>query len=180
MKKLLLIISTLLLSITLFACKTKEEEKIISSIEGATEANMIDYESLTTNDNFAEITYDTLVSCVGNEKINAIVFMGYPSCDKCQKVIKDIQDAAIATEQTVYYFNVNKAIDTDEDYDRIVELLTPILKEDDEDSSKLALYTPQVFLIIDGELVQGHIGYTENYDYSKLMDINSIKKEISK
>ena len=179
MKKLFLVINIFLLSITLFAC-SKEEEKIVSSIEGATEANMIDYVSLTNNDNFAEISYDTLESCVGNKKINAIVFMGYPSCDNCQKVIKDIQDAAISAEQTVYYFNVNKAIDTDEDYDRIVELLTPILKEDDEDSSKLALYTPQVFLIIDGELVQGHIGYTENYDYSRLMDINSIKKEISK
>lgn len=179
-KKIFLVTSALLLTVSLFGCKSKTEEKIQSHIEAATEADMVDYTELSNSDNFAEISYDTLASCVGNEEINAIIYMGYPSCENCQNAIKDIQDAAIAAEQTVYYFNVTKAIDTDEDYDRIVDLLSPILKTDDENSDEYALYTPHVFLIVDGELVQGHIGYTEDYDYSSLMDINTIRKEIAK
>lgn len=178
-KKLFLIASALLLTVSLFGCKSKTEEKILSHIDAATEADMIDYPSLSSSDNFAEISYDTLASCVGNEEINAIIYMGYPSCENCQSAIKSIQDAAIAAEQTVYYFNVTKAIDTDEDYDRIVDLLSPILKADDENADEYAIYTPHIFLIVDGELVQGHIGYTEDYDYSPLMDINNIRKEIA-
>ena len=178
-KKFLLITSVALLCVSLFGCKNKKEEKILSNIDAATEADMVDYTALSSNDNFAEISYDTLASCIGNEKVNAIIYMGYPACDNCQSAIKDIQDAAIAAEQTVYYFNVSKAIDTDEDYDRIIELLSPVLKADDTNADELAIYTPHIFLIIDGQLVQGHVGYTEDYDYSKLMDINTIKKEIS-
>lgn len=141
---------------------------------------MIDYTSLSNSDNFAEIDLNALSSCVGNKNINAIIYMGYPSCENCQKAIKSIQEAAIVSEQTIYYFNVNKAIDTDEDYNRVIELLTPVLESEKDNPDELGLFTPHVFLIIDGQLVQGHIGYTEGFDYTELMDINAMSKTIKK
>ena len=177
-RKLFSLIAILFLGIALTACSSKEE-KIYSNIDASTEADMIDYPSLSSSDNFAEIDMETLFSCIGNKNINAIIYMGYPECENCQKAIKTIQEVAVEAEQTIYYFNVNKAIDTDEDYDRIIEKLAPVLITED-DSNELGIFTPHIFLIINGQLVQGHVGYTEGYDYASLMDINKMAKSINK
>lgn len=159
-------------------CKAKqaeqaEAEPVKSYIEGATEAKLeLEYSALENSDGFAVIAKDQLLSAVGDESVNAIVYMGFPGCENCQDAIASIQAAAVAAEQTVYSLDVSEEIVTDEDYDEIFNALESILVSlDKENPDAIALYTPHVFTIIGGELHQGYVGYTEGYDYSPIMDL---------
>lgn len=151
--------------------ETEDAEQIKSYIEGATAAKLeAEYSSLQNSDGFAVITKDQLLSSIGNSKVNAIIYMGYPGCENCQNAIASIQSAAIATEQTVYSLDVSEEIVTDEDYDEIYNALESILVSLDKNNpDAIELYTPHVFAIVNGELRQGYVGYTEGYDYTPIV-----------
>ena len=99
--------------------------------------------------------------------------MGYSDCENCQKVVADIQKAAIERNQNIYYLDTEQEIKTDTDYDLLFETLKPVLVSMDENKpDDLKIYTPHIFFIINGELVQGYVGYASGYDYSKLFKKN--------
>lgn len=163
-----------LASIMLTGCATKKEEaKIMSHIDGAITVDMSDYSSLQSNEGFMAITATQLVNSIGDENVNAIIYVGFKECDNCQNAIADIQSAAIATEQTVYYLDCDTQLELDSDYDMVYEALKPILiSYNEEDPDDVQIYTPHVFKIEKGELVQGHVGYTEDYDYTSIMSFS--------
>lgn len=173
----ILIFATLLLASSLFGCSKKTTIK--SYIAGASAADMSEYTELTNSNGFASITREQLIASVGNENVNAIVYMGFSGCNNCQKAIKSIQDAAIKANQTVYYLDLTAEIVEDTDYDEIYNALEPILTIKGDDTEP-QLYTPQVFVIVGGELYRGLIGYDEEFDYSTLMDFDSVKEMMGK
>ena len=165
-------------AIGLAGCKAKEKEQeatVTSYIEGATEADMSGYNTINSNDCFMEITVDQLLNAISQKDTNAIVYIGYTQCENCQSAIVAIQDAARDLNQTVYYLDTAKSIQSDVDYDRLFDALKPILVSMDKDNpDDIGLYTPHVFKIENGELVQGHVGYTEGYDYTADMTFGKV------
>lgn len=163
---------TISLLLSLFGC-SKKTAVIKSYIGGAGVADMSEYTELTNADGFASITKEQLIASIGDKNVNAIIYMGFSGCSNCQKAIKSIQDAAIKAEQTVYYLDLTAEIVEDTDYDEIYNALESILTIKGDDTEP-QLYTPQVFVIVGGELYRGYIGYDENFNYSDLMDIEAV------
>ena len=172
LKKLILTLTSLLLLLSLVGC-TQKKEILVSNVENTSEVDMSYYRKLKDNTNFKSISKETLIDCIGNNNTNAIIYMGYSDCENCQKVIADIQKAAIERNQNIYYLDTEQEIKTDTDYDLLFETLKPVLVSMDENKpDDLKIYTPHIFFIINGELVQGYVGYASGYDYSKLFKKN--------
>lgn len=171
-KKIFLSLASLLLLLSLVGC-TQKEEIIVSNVNNTSEADMSYYHDLKDNTNFKSISEETLIDCIGDNGVNAIIYMGYSDCENCQKVVADIQKAAIKRNQNIYYLDTEQEIKTDTDYDLLFETLKPVLVSMDENKQDdLKIYTPHIFFIINGELVQGYVGYASGYDYSKLFKKN--------
>lgn len=171
-KKIFLSLASLLLLLSLVGC-TQKEEIIVSNVNNTSEADMSYYHDLKDNTNFKSISKETLIDCIGDNGVNAIIYMGYSDCENCQKVVADIQKAAIERNQNIYYLDTEQEIKTDTDYDLLFETLKPVLVSMDENKpDDLKIYTPHIFFIINGELVQGYVGYASGYDYSKLFKKN--------
>lgn len=171
-KKLLLSIAIVFTIFTTTGC-TKKETPVVSHIENSSEVNMSWYSSLKSNEGFRGISKDTLINSIGDSSVNAIIYMGYSDCENCQRAISDIQKAALDNSQTVYYLDTEKEIKTDKDYDLLLNTLKPILKSMDESNPEdVKLFTPHVFFIKNGELLQGYIGYVGGYKYSDLFTEN--------
>lgn len=170
----ILALATIASSLLAGCASKKEEEKIVSHIDGAVTVDMSDYTELQSSDGFMAITASQLVNSIGDENVNAIVYIGFKGCENCQNAIADIQSAALDAEQTVYYLDCDTELELDSDYDMVFEALKPILVSyNEEDPDDVAIYTPHVFKIVNGELVQGHVGYTEGYDYSSIMSFDT-------
>lgn len=171
-KKLLLSIAIVFTIFTTTGC-TKKETPVVSHIENSSEVNMSWYSSLKSNEGFRGISKDTLINSIGDSSVNAIIYMGYSDCENCQRAISDIQKAALDNSQTVYYLDTEEEIKTDKDYDLLLNTLKPILKSMDESNPEdVKLFTPHVFFIKNGELLQGYIGYVGGYKYSDLFTEN--------
>ena len=171
-KKFLLLISIIFIVFTTVGC-TKKEVPAVSHIENSDEVDMSWYSLLKNNEGFRGITKETLIDSIGNSNVNAIIYMGYSDCENCQNAIKSIQQAALDNNQTVYYLDTEEEVKTDKDYDLLLNTLKPILKSMDENNPEdVKLFTPHVFFIKNGELLQGYIGYVGGYKYSDLFTEN--------
>ena len=173
MKKL---ITLLLLAATLLGmagCSPSKSNKFNSYIPDATTADLKGYVSLENSNGFKEITYDHVVSSIGNKDITAYVLLGSTSCHYCQNAVVEIQKQAAKHKETVYYLSLEK-IESEEQYNRLVELLSPILQTDKEGNP--VLFMPHLFKIVDGELVDGHLGFGEGYDYSDVFSNNETEE----
>ena len=171
------LISILLFTAILFSfggCTPSNQDKFNSYIPDAATAELEGYSNIENSKGFMEITSDDVLSSVGNKEISAYVFMGSINCHYCQDAIVKIQKQAIEHDEVVYYLSLDK-IESEEKYNQLVEVLTPILETNDE--GKHVLYMPHLFKIVDGALVDGHLGFGEGYDYSDVFTTESEQKE---
>ena len=174
MRKILLFI----LFAALLGCSINDKcctDKPVSYIENASEAELSGkYDFVENSDNFMEIKVEDLKETL-NSNGTAIVFIGYPDCLNCQKIVPEIQKAAVKNSQTVYYLDHSKF--SKEDY---FDMLT-ILDKYQPDEMRNILPVPYIFAFKEGIIVQTVYGYTQNYDYSKVMNFeyDSDVKEIN-
>lgn len=171
------LISILLLSVVLFSsagCTPADQDEFNSYIPDAAVAELEGYTNIDNTNGFMEITSDDVLSSVGNKEITAYVFMGSINCHYCQDAIVQIQRQALEHGEVVYYLSMDK-IESEEKYNQLVEILTPILETNDE--GKHVLYMPHLFKIVEGELVDDHLGFGEGYDYTDVFTNESIQKE---
>ncbi|MBP3398289.1 MAG: hypothetical protein J6K75_00895 [Erysipelotrichaceae bacterium] len=171
------LISILILSAVFFSfagCTPADQEKFNSYIPDAATAELEGYTNIENSKGFMEITSNDVLSSVGNKDITAYVFMGSINCHYCQDAIVEIQRQALEHGEVVYYLSMDK-IESEEKYNQLVEVLTPILETNNE--GKHVLYMPHLFKIVDGELVDGHLGFGEGYDYSDVFTSESAQKD---
>ena len=157
--------SILLAAILLSAagCSFASPNKYQFVMPNAVEADLSGYNNIQSDDGFMEITSEDVISSIGNKEINAYIFMGSITCHYCQDAIVEVQKQALNHSLTIHYLSIDK-IESQDSYDRLVEVLTPILQTNKE--RKPVLYMPHLFKIENGELVDGHLGFGEGYDYS--------------
>lgn len=115
---------------------------IKSYIKDAEDVDMSAYSALSTSNNFKEISLDTLLNTIGDINNNSIIYIGYSNCKNCQKIIKDLQDAAIKYNQTIYYLDCSTAFPTDNEYFKLVEALKVLLKPSKDDDENI-IYRPE-------------------------------------
>lgn len=173
MKKLITILLFIAALFSAVGCSTTSTHKFNSTMPNAIEADLIGYTNLENSDGFMEITSDDVIAAIDNKNITAYVFMGSTNCHYCQDAIVQVQKQAITHEETVYYLSMDK-IESKEKYNVLVKTLTPILKTNDE--GKHVLYIPHLFMIIDGELVDGHLGFKEGYDYTDVFTNETLEE----
>ena len=173
MKKLITLLLLAATFLGVVGCSPSKSNKFNSYIPDATSADLEGYVNLENSDGFKEITYDHVVSSVGNDEITAYLLVGSTSCHYCQNAIVEIQKQALTNNETVYYLSLEK-IESEEQYNHLVEILKPILQTDNEGNP--TLFMPHLFKIVNGELVDGHLGFGEGYDYSDVFACNEMEK----
>lgn len=96
-----------------------------------------------------------------------ILFIGFPKCPWCQRVVPVLNDTAkLANINQVYYLNIyDIRNENTSEYQRIVELLGDNL-EIDEDTGKRRVYVPDVYGIKGGKITKHHLDVVESYDDS--------------
>lgn len=172
-RRLLLILITVFI---LFGCSVNNKDntdKPISYIENASKAELSGkYDFIENSDNFMEIKVEDLKEAL-NSKGTAIVFIGFPDCLNCQKIVPEIQKSAVKNNQTVYYLDHSRF--SKEDY---FDMLA-ILDKYQPDEMHNILPVPYIFAFKEGIIVQTVYGYTQDYNYSKVMNFEydkNIKK----
>lgn len=179
-KKLLLASLATFMIFGLCACSKQETQTLtqtISFIQDAKDADMSEYDYLTSNDNFKEISVDQLVSALDDENTNAIIYIGYSGCHNCQNSVAGLQEAAIKANQTIYYLNCTTAFSSDVEYYKTVEAIKEILHEETDENGNL-VYLPEYEKDDDGNIIvdsdgnytivtdeNGNTVYSENVEY---------------
>ncbi len=110
---------------------------------------------------------------------SGVFYHGYSSCPFCRKCVAPLNEVATDLGVTVYYIDAyyEGAHLTDEEIDKYIELLYTTLNEDPETGEK-AVYTPQVFTIINGKVAGSKISMEETGNEEK--DINKLKRDYRK
>lgn len=146
------------------ATDTSEPTAVLTE---TSEADMSEYETLSSSEGFATLTVDQLASIIGDGETDAVIYMGSPSCSHCIEAVPVIQQAAINAGENAYYINISML--TEDEFDSLLEVLEPILEKDANGNA--TVYTPHVFAVVDGEISSERslIGYTEGTtDYNAL------------
>ena len=76
----------------------------------------------------------------------------------------------------VYYIDVFSTVDAipDEDIDRFLDMYVDFLEKEDGEP---VFYVPQVFVIVNGQVIDSHIGAVDSYDPSTQSKLNAEQKE---
>ena len=102
MKKLLLVLSILLLVLTGCGESDSRPETIITPIEGAVSTDMSSYDNMDAHDHaFLEIKATDLLNLV-NDGGSGIFFLGYPECYACNVLISIADEAAKEVGVNIY------------------------------------------------------------------------------
>ena len=163
MKKIFLILTMALILVT-SGCQKEEVTKIKQSELESYVVDMSGYKNMSSvNHNFKGVTPETLLKAIDNKE-SGIFYMGYDGCHVCQNVVSLIDEAAKNLNLSVYYIDCYNELAPLEDYIyEVVDKLKPILNKDS--SGEYGIFTPHVFVMIDGEFKESYIGL-DDYDGS--------------
>ncbi len=159
MKKLLAIMLVLL---TLCGCKGKDKPEFTYDIK-STNVDMSYYDGVgSTNHKFKEILPVELENVFANNS-SGVFYLGYIDCPFCQKCIKYLDEVSREEDVTVYY------LDAMNDYDplkgerlRDIEKLLIDIMQYDKDTGDYNIWTPSVFNVINGKIVDYYVGLPTN------------------
>lgn len=100
-----------------------------------------------------------------DEQASGILYFGYDTCPYCLQVVPILNDLAKKYNQTVYYIDVYHTTDTisDADIDRYLTVYRDFLLEDEGEP---VFYVPQVFVIVNGQIIDGHTGAVDSFEPS--------------
>jgi len=187
MKKILL---SILLLTSLVACGSNTSLEDIeypsisysSSYEISNEvANMAEYPDMTAIDHpFLKLTAVEVKELIDNDG-SAIVYFGYPHCPYCQQAVPVLSEVATNMDLNIYYVDVyqdDEKISATDQMTALTDLIenefSPLLSKDE--SGYPTFYTPDVFVIKDGNIIANHEGLVDG-DGSELS--NSEKVELA-
>ena len=168
MKKLITIIICLLI---LTGCKNDYSKPWnINTYD----ADMSYYEGLNRSGHmFVGTTVGELKRLIDEKGYGVFVF-SHKFCAHCQIAMKMMNDVAEELNVYIYYidgYSDEYPIQDTENYDILFDILFDYLKEDE--NNEKAFFTPHIFSIIDGKIVESYIGTTwEGLDYTKTDEKN--------
>lgn len=161
MKKLLLLLLTILLSISLFACQKENEDEGNKGCdiqeECNEEADMSEYELYVDSEDYVYVKANAkdMVRKMDN-KDTFVIYFGFAKCPWCRDLMPILNEASKRMlQKEVLYVNTRENpewksnLDID-DYDLFVEKADEYLDYDENNIKHL--YTPMVFFIKNGEI----------------------------
>lgn len=151
MKKKILLLLIIVLSLNLIGCKKETEE---DSVKFAKEYSQVSEYNVFVYKNSTDIIKIL-------EHGTAIVYLGFPECPWCQAYVPMLNEVAdMEGLEKIYYYNILEARQNNTaDYQKIVSLLSDYLQYDDEGNKRV--YVPAVIAVNDGEI----IGYDDESAY---------------
>ena len=99
-----------------------------------------------------------------NEKKDAVIYFGYPSCTYCRSAVSVLIETANKTKlDKIYYLITN---DKAENYDEILDLFIDDFKDGDK------IYSPLVLFVKEGNIISYHKGtlFSHTDPFTKLDD----------
>lgn len=153
MKRKVLLVIILLLTLTLTACKENisDSQKFAEEYTEVPEYNVFVYKG-------AEEIIKILEHGTG------IVYLGFPECPWCQAYVPILSEVAdIEGIDKIYYFNIlNERKENTQNYQKMVSILSDYLQYDDEGNKRI--YVPAIIAVIDGQI----IGFDDESSYDTL------------
>lgn len=157
MKKKILILIILLLTVNITACKKSESdsEKFAKEYTKVSDYNVFVYKDI--NEIIKILEHGT-----------GVVYLGFPECPWCQAYVPMLNEVADEEGlETIYYYNIYEdRKNNTEEYQKIVNILSDYLQYDEEGNKKI--YVPAIIAISDGKI----IGFDDetSYDTSNIED----------
>ncbi len=153
MKKLVALLLTFLL--VLAGCNMVE----VTKVEDDTKTDAIrfskEYELNDNNNIYVYATYDNVMDTI--ESGSGIIYLGFPSCDLCTKIVPVLNKAAKEKniDEILYYnFKDIRENNTDE-YRKLTNVLSDYIK-DDEEKSKIK--APTIVFVNNGNIIGVYVG----------------------
>ncbi len=105
-------------------------------------------------------------SYIENEE-TFIVYYGFSSCPWCKEMVRVLNDLAKEYDRRVLYVDLKPGgedlrVDTNEDYNRAVELLGDYMFTNEEGNP--TLYVPGVYFIKNGKVLSYNVGTVDTHD----------------
>ncbi|MBR2067601.1 MAG: hypothetical protein IJ875_05015 [Solobacterium sp.] len=172
----------LLLSLFVWGCKatsasTKSDATITNTVEVETaEADMKGYSFVRDPiASYIEIPLKDLTKLI-NEGGSGLVYMGYDTCDWCNRAFPELNAVLQEYNFTTYYVNSHSEhfVYTSSDVDEMFKALEPVLNEDGN------LYVPLVLGVKNGEIVGFHSALVEDYHATDIKDPNDQMSDAQK
>ena len=138
--------------------------------------DMTEYQGFTDTDHVYRRTTMKESFRLVDEGVTGILYFGYNTCPYCLKVVPILNDLAKKYGQMVYYIDVFNEQDTisDEDIDRYLNMYVDFLEKDEGEP---VFYVPQVFVIVNGQVIDGHVGAVDSYDPSTQTKLTAEQEE---
>ncbi len=156
MKKIFRLLFTMVLTMMLFGCENKQDVNMIAI--DSFDVDMSGYLDMNSvNHHFKGITPEEFIRVI-NEDGSGVFYIGYTNCGSCQNSVAMFEEAAEATDTTVYYLNVypeDGVYDFFASMDELTTILDPILRHDDGEP---VIYTPHLIALVNGEFKDSLIG----------------------
>ena len=170
--KIVLFLAVMLMCAALgTSCSEKNDggQEYSGPFDGREPADLSGYETMEDYDKdimLVDTTVAEMDELMDNDE-SFVVFFSYEDCPYCNRLIPYLNDAALEAGVRVGYINTrsnpewmsNMDIDG---YDIVTERFKKYLSKDDD--GKLHLYTPDMYFIKEGRVVDRHDGVTEGAD----------------
>ena len=175
MKKKILLVIPILLTLILVGCKKEETdaEKFAKEYTKVTEYNYFVYRESTE-----------IVKILENG--TGVVYLGFPECKWCQAYVPILNEVAdIEGLEKIYYYDILEARKNNtSDYQKMVEILSDYLQYDEEGNKRI--YVPAVIFVSKGEIVGfddetsfDTKGFEEPNDYWTEEEISDLKLKLT-
>lgn len=153
MKKKVLLIAILFITLILTGCSPKEsdQEKFKKEYPQVAEYNVFTYKNV-----------DDIIKIL--EHGTAVIYLGFPECPWCQAYVPMLNEVAdVEGLEKIYYYNIYTARkENTKEYQKIVSILDNYLQYDNEGNKRV--YVPAVIVISEGKI----IGYDDETAYDTL------------
>ena len=179
MKKLLMII--LIIFISCGCSKNNVEEPEFTYEIQYKEVDMSAYGGVnSTNHMFKEILPIELKNVFENNS-SGVFYIGYIDCPFCQKCLRYLDQVSREMGVTIYYIDAfNETDPLSGDTLLMVEGLLEKIMQKDEDDDDYHIWTPSVFNVINGEIVNYSVGLPLNLKGDTDWDNPPTEKQIKK
>ena len=175
MKKKILLVIPILLTLILVGCKKEETDAQKFAKE---------YTKVTEYNYFVYRESNEIVKILENG--TGVVYLGFPECKWCQAYVPILNEVAdIEGLEKIYYYDILEARKNNTtDYQKMVEILSDYLQYDEEGNKRI--YVPAIIFVSKGEIVgfddetsYNTKGFEEPEDYWKEEEISNLKKRLT-
>lgn len=149
------------------AVQFKEYEPIEGDIKTidlmSVPVDMLQYQGFTDKDHVYRRTTMKESFRLLDEEASGILYFGYSTCPFCLKVVPILNELAKKYGQSIYYIDVFSDTDPISDAD-IERYLTDYVDFLEMEDGEPVFYVPQVFVIVNGKVIDGHTGVVDSFD----------------